>query len=59
MNIRPENNLESAICNKDTEKLFIAIAEEEAMFRLAYAADRKSTRLNSSHYYTSRMPSSA
>lgn len=38
MNIRPKNNLESAICNKDTEKLFIAIAEEEAMFRLAYAA---------------------
>lgn len=37
MNIRPENNLESAICEKDTEKLLIAVAEEEAMFRLAYA----------------------
>jgi UDP-N-acetylmuramyl pentapeptide synthase len=31
----------------------------EALRRLATAADRKSTRLNSSHRLTSRMPSSA
>ena len=46
--------------------LSIAICDDEEYFRitekqliLKYMADRKSTRLNSSHPTTSRMPSSA
>ena len=34
-------------------------AQAEAQLKLAELADRKSTRLNSSHIHLSRMPSSA
>ena len=35
------------------------ISGEDGLFKLEATSDRKSTRLNSSHRHTSRMPSSA
>ena len=45
--------------NQDLRKLLVPIIVEQLLSSLMGTADRKSTRLNSSHRLESRMPSSA
>ena len=47
------------ICDQISDAVLDALLEQDPMSRVACETDRKSTRLNSSHRSSSRMPSSA
>src|SRR3546814_548064 len=52
-------SLDETTCQADVETLWNLLADGKALPDFAALADRKSTRLNSSHSCASRMPSSA
>ena len=61
-NPRMKYDFDTVVNRRNTDSLKWNVAENELPMWVAYMdfkTDRKSTRLNSSHYQQSRMPSSA